>query len=883
MDNTELNIFRAIENTASQHPASKAILSPNRIALTYEELIMLVRKVIEKLHGFGVKRGDRIGLVLPNGPEAVIAFLACSSIGTCAPLNIDAAKREINWSLVDLKLDFLIVQKNHQTEAVQSALTANTPVLILTPLLERPSGAFSLDCDSACACAVEAQACIAAEQHPALLLHTSGTTSLPKIVPITHKMILKASALIQRDLQLTLQDRCLNVMPLFHVHGLIGAVLTSLLAGASVVCTSGYKEQAFFEWLITFAPTWYTSSPPIHCRIVETGLQLKQLPLQTSLRFIRSASAPLSALTAEKLTQVFGVPVIETYGMTETASQIAGTPLPPAKQKTGSVGRPSVEALKVVGPEGVPLPPFEVGNLFVRGESVFSGYENQPEANCQAFVDGWFCTGDQGYLDADGYLFLAGRQSEIINKGGEKVFPREIDDVLITHPAVIDAVAFPVPHPSLGHNIAAALVIKPDMDISVEEIRHFLADRLTNYKIPGMIFFTKSIPRSASGKVQRRQLADLFLPEIAAQSKQPFIGPRTETEKLVAAIWCKSLGLESIGITEDFFFLGGYSLMAAQIVAELELIYDVQVPISVMFRANTVKKMAELIDKRPVGKLSPIVPIRYGTTFKTIYCVHPVDGELFAYNLLSNYLDPDWAICGIGFGVLYYKMRACGDENASIGYIAEEYVKSILELQPEGPYYLLGYSFGGCLVHEMAHQLREQGREVGLAALLDTRNYHYLSQISWNRRMVVRLRDYARKFKVAPHKTGILYDRYNRMVPITNWPKYFASEIGRLIRQPSSSEVQEPSTVVERITAILTSSKTRHIPGHFKGKITVFRATGCKDEEERYYYSKQDVLGWRGTASEIEMIDVPGDHVTMVHEPNVEVLANCINQILHQL
>ncbi|MGH8019035.1 MAG: AMP-binding protein, partial [Opitutaceae bacterium] len=321
----------------------------------------------------------------------------------------------------------------------------------------------------------------------ALVLHTSGTTSRPKIVPLTQRNLALSAQNIARSLQLEREDRCLNIMPLFHVHGLIGAVLSSLTAGASVVCTPGFAAVHFFQWLEEFAPTWYTGVPTMHQAVVAAAGSNGSSAPRSRLRFIRSCSSALPPTLMAELEKTMGAPVVEAFGMTEAAHQAACNPLPPRARKPGSVGVATGTEITVLDAAPPGADGFAIGEIALKGAGITRGYESPPEANATAFTDGWFRTGDQGHIDSDGYVFLTGRIKELINRGGEKIAPREIDEALLAHPAVAQAVAFAVPHPTLGEDVAAAVVLRSGATADPEEIRASTFERLAAFKAPSMV------------------------------------------------------------------------------------------------------------------------------------------------------------------------------------------------------------------------------------------------------------------------------------------------------------------------------------------------------------------------------------------------------------
>ena len=341
----------------------------------------------------------------------------------------------------------------------------------------------------------------------ALLLHTSGTTARPKLVPLTHANLQASARNIASTLELTSGDRCLNVMPLFHIHGLVACLAAPLAAGGSVIVPPGFDAFTFFRWLTDAAPTWYSAVPTMHQAILTRAARNQAAIGDSPLRFIRSSSASLPPIVMTELEETFGVPVIESYGMTEAAHQMTSNPLPPAVRKPGSVGLAAGPDVAIMEPDGTLLERGTVGEVVIRGSNVTAGYLERPEANAEAFTDGWFRTGDLGRLDDDGYLFLEGRIKEIVNRGGEKISPREIDEALLAHPDVAQAVAFAVPHPKLGEDLAAAVVAADGRRPTPEELRQFVAERVAAFKVPRKVLIVDEIPKGPTGKLQRIGLA----------------------------------------------------------------------------------------------------------------------------------------------------------------------------------------------------------------------------------------------------------------------------------------------------------------------------------------------------------------------------------------
>jgi acyl-CoA synthetase (AMP-forming)/AMP-acid ligase II len=443
-------------------------------------------------------------MVLPNGPEMATAFLAVASAAVAAPLNPSYREEEFEFYLSDLGARLLLVQAEIDSPAIQVAKRRSIPIALLVPENVRAAGLFSLK--------GEARRVAGADGDPspsdiALVLHTSGTTSRPKMVPLSHRNLSTSARNIVRTLGLGPEDRCLNVMPLFHIHGLVAALLSTLAAGGSLFATPGFNALKFFGWLDEAAPTWYTAVPTMHQAILARADRSRPTIDRRRLRFIRSCSAALPPSVGEELEKVFQTPVVEAYAMTEAAHQMTSNPLPPRARKPGSVGVAAGPEVAILSPEGRILDPGQTGEVAIRGENVMAGYENNPEANQKAFTSGWFRTGDQGRLDPEGYLRITGRLKEIINRGGEKISPREVDEILLAHPDVAQALTFAIPHEMLGEEVAAAVVLREGRTLGEEDLRRFVAGKLADFKVPRKVVFLAQIPTGPTGKLQRIGLA----------------------------------------------------------------------------------------------------------------------------------------------------------------------------------------------------------------------------------------------------------------------------------------------------------------------------------------------------------------------------------------
>ena len=489
------------------HAVANAISAPGRRPLTYSGLRRHVEKTVASLNQIGIGRNDRVAIVLPNGPEMATAFISVAAGATAAPLNPTYQQTEYDFYLEDLGTKALLVTAGSDSSAVAAAEALSIPVLEIHVGVEDAAGVFDIQPRTLPA---EKSSVVgfAEPDDVALILHTSGTTSRPKIVPLLQRNLCASARNIKQTLALDPIDHCLNVMPLFHIHGLMAALLASLSAGASLCCTPGFNALQFFAWLDAEKPSWYTAVPTMHQAILARARRNQEIIASANLRFVRSSSASLPPQVMAELEDTFNAPVIEAYGMTEASHQMTSNPLPPAPRKPGSVGIAIGLEVGIMDDAGHLLPHGNIGEIVIRGANVTPGYENNPAANAENFTNGWFRTGDQGEQDDMGYVMIRGRLKEIINRGGEKISPREVDEVLMDHPAVQQVVTFALPHPKLGEDVAAAVVLKAGAIATERDIREYAATYLANFKVPRKVLIMDEIPKGPTGKLKRIGMAE---------------------------------------------------------------------------------------------------------------------------------------------------------------------------------------------------------------------------------------------------------------------------------------------------------------------------------------------------------------------------------------
>jgi acyl-CoA synthetase (AMP-forming)/AMP-acid ligase II len=492
--------------TDSAQPGNTAIIVPEQnLKISYSALRDNVTAFAESLAAAGVQRGDRIGMAMPNGLACVVSFLASSMAATSAPLNPGYKDEEFQFYLDDTNARVLLLPPDGLDDARSAAKAKGVRILIV---------------ETDAAGKVTIQGVPERKQIPApdlddvaLILHTSGSTGRPKRVPLSHRNLSISARNVARSYELTDRDISLCVMPLFHVHGLVASVLATLATGGTVLLPGKFNPMNFWQTAEAHGATWYSGVPTMHQLLLARVKKDAPRPAGAEkLRFIRSCSASLPPQVLHDLESAFGAPVLEAYGMTEAAHQMASNPLPHhGPHLPGSVGRGTDVQITIADEHGNHLKANERGEVCIKGPNVIAGYENNPDANATSFFDGWFRTGDQGFLDDNGYLTLVGRLKELINRGGEKISPREIDEVLLGHPAIAEAVCFGVPHRMLGEEVEAAVTLKGTA--TAADLLAYCKEKLSDFKRPKQIHITDTIPRTATGKIQRRVVAQAFAPK----------------------------------------------------------------------------------------------------------------------------------------------------------------------------------------------------------------------------------------------------------------------------------------------------------------------------------------------------------------------------------
>ncbi|MEM9682363.1 MAG: non-ribosomal peptide synthetase, partial [Pseudomonadota bacterium] len=708
------DLYGVLRYWATETPMAPAVVGTAAECLSYQDLLKAVDGIGADLARLGLGRSDRIAVVHPGGNALAVILHGIWCHATVAPLNPGYTVGEFALYLRDLGVRAVAIARGLETPARHAAERLGLPVLDIQD--HSPDGQGTPAIDGAPVGPARSGNTSGADD-VALLLTTSGTTSQSKIVPIRQRQFLARCRNVADRLELKSSDRCLNPMPLYHSHGLNSGLGVPLLSGGSVIALGQFNIRRFYGALGTLAPSWYTAVFTFHHQIHAHAQEFPAHIGRARLRLIHTSSGRLDPKVAEEMETTFDCPLLGTLATTETGI-IAGDAPPPAIRKRGSVGTAAGCEIAIRDSSGTALPAGQNGEVCVRGANVFDGYVNDPQATRAALSDGWFRTGDEGMLDPDGFLHLTGRVKETINRGGEKVSPSEVDSILLEHPDVAAAAAFPIPHATLGEEVAAAVVRRPGSSPTERDLTRFLLSKLSGFKVPRRICFVDDIPKGPTGKVQRHTLAatlglDLSPTDAARATQDDSRGP-TPLEAELTELWRDTLGIAEVGLRDDFFLLGGDSLQAVELFLRIEKHVGRRLPRSILFEASTVAEMARRIgDEAAPGCLVPIQPDGNRTPF---FCVHGIDGGVLYFRDLARHLGSDRP---------FYGVQATADTDRDMPFLGLEdmvrrYLEDIRKVQLAGPYLLGGYSFGGWAAFEMARQLKREGERVALLAIIDT-------------------------------------------------------------------------------------------------------------------------------------------------------------------
>lgn len=833
--------IRAHGLTRAEAPA---LVGPGFAPVTFGALTRFLDEAREALAGVGVGPETRVGLVVPPGYRGALLTLAVASQAQLAPLNPSLTPGEFVEEVRRVAMDALIAPDWLDTP-LPAGFDQMAPLVLRAGLGDD----LRLSLSSTGAKGTPAHDRTVTPGSIALLLRSSGTTGDPKQIPVTHRNLVAMARKMAGWFDLSPQDRIPCTLPLYYAAGLKTTLFVPLIIGASVGIPAPGQTYDVAEWIEEIRPTVLSVAPASLRGILDRFAAAPTRPVTPFLRFAICGAAYLPDALRREAEDLLGVPVIEYYGLSE-AGAMAANPAPPGLRKPGTVGLPAPGELKLVGEGGKPVPQGEAGEIVLSGPSVTPGYLTARDREPSGVESGWLSTGDLGRFDEDGYLSIVGRLKEIINRGGEKVSPYEVEKALLRHPAVLDAGVFGVPHPRLGENVAAAVVLRPGLIATPEEIRRSLEDQLVRFKIPQTIAVVETLPRGPTGKILRAELARAM----ANRARERSARPDRMLEHQIMAIWTRLLKRADFGIDDDFFELGGDSLLAAEMLVEVEGLAHRSVPQSQLATSLTIRMLADAVcsDLGPGRELLTQVRDGQGTPFFFCHGDYTTRG-LFALRLIEL-ADPDRPVYLLHF---YQDLHR---PDLTIEEIAGSYVDEIRKARPDGPLVIGGYCNGGLVAWELTRRLRQAGRDVRALLLIETP--------SLNARPMFRVMHGLTRMlgAVLPGRSGevmrqeAMRSLWHRMRGYGTFGSLFLHAARRAARRFAKRTGKAPPAGGDAAPSphwLYQRTLSRYAPPPLDAPITCFIARDARLMDTDPHF-------WRALTPQVSVVDLPGNHHTVV-------------------
>lgn len=846
-------IASAIAGWAARDGAAPALVSADA-RHTFSGLAALVDRFAAQLAAAGIGPEHRVGLLVPPGIAGGQLAVALASSTTLVPINPALKPEEVIDLAVVTGLHAIVIPRWLKTEARSAMLQRRMTVF---DAVRAPDGTLGLELLTAPA-GSPAPLRPAVEADVAVLLWSSGTTGTPKLIPVTHGNLSAMAETLGSGLwfRLTAVDRAACTAPLYYAAGLKTSLFVPLLLGATVVFPPPEQVFELAEWIDELAPTYLACVAPAALqRMIERMMASPRRVHVSSLRFVMCAASYLPDQTRATAEALLHVPVLEFYGLSESG-HMASNPAPPGKAKPGTVGLPVPGELLVVDGDRQPVAAGTVGEIIIRGPTVMPGYVTSDDSVGAGLQDGWLLTGDLGRLDEDGYLSIVGRDKEVINRGGEKVFPYEIEKVMLQHPAVLEAAAFGVPHPRLGESVAAAVVLKPGNTASERELKEFLAARLAAFKLPRRIGFLPALPRGGSGKVLRSSLSQAY-PSWPREVMAPERHYLLHLE--LRDLWQRLLGTQEIGLDDDFFDIGGDSLLATDMLVEVEALVGKPYPQSEL-STLTIRRMAEVFVSDMPAEPQVMTQVKEGTGIPLFFCHGDfVERGLYAQKLAAM-IPGDHPIF-----LLHCYPEPFG---SSVDEIARVYMQHILRAAPRSPVLIAGYCNSGMVAWQLAYMLRCAGVEV-LELLL-------IEMISLNARPAIRALPaiFNAAGALIPGRAG-RFVREDAMRHCWRWiTRFGAFSFGALRKKITEWQEQRAPgrDMFANANRTYHALMSRYVPPPIDVGVTCIIAQQGKHFET-------DPRFWRRLAPSVSTMSAPGTH-NGVLVTGRQALANGIAEVL---
>ena len=865
LSDLERTFFDVIVDHAARDQNRPAIVGLESDPISFGKLVAQIGGVWDVLRDAGVGYGSKVAIAIPSGLELAVCTVAIASHATCVPLNPRLTLSEFERELAMLSLDALIVPA-WLDSPVRAAAENGSFGLFEASKVATSASNFGLRCARSVKKKPRTDPAEISTSSPVLILRTSATTGAAKLVPVTHRNMLDLASKMAGWFGLTTEDRAACVLPTYYAAGSKLNVLVPLLLGESIAIPTGVRSERLTEWISELRPTWFSAGPTFLQAALDELLSTRSEVPKGVLRFVTSGSAHLSARVRTELEAILDCPILEVYGISE-AGVMAANPAPPAKRKSGTAGLIAAGELVIRGPTGLPVPTGKTGEIFVTGPGLMPGY-GDGETLGAGLQDGWLQTGDVGFVDPDGFLTLVGRTKEMINRGGEKVSPNEIERALLLHPCVREAAAFGVPHPRLGENVAAAVTLQPGYTTTALELKSFLRSHLAAFKIPQRIDILASLLKNHTGKVLKSQLAEAFI-----SSEHHIEPPEKLREFQILEIWQRLLQRTDIGIHDDFFEVGGNSLLATQMLLEVEGLLGRRLSKSDVAEASTIRELAAIAAINIGDSDELVTEAKKGEGQPLFFCHGDFDTHgLYALKLaaLLQRSQPVYLIHPL--------LDVTETSQLAIEDLARLYLPRLLALQPHGAFLLGGFCNGGLLAWEIAHQLLRAGREVATVVLIDSlslnsrplfRGLHHLfnglAAITWPQAVERILRHEAMPvvWKCTRESQGSTY----------RWLTLAVQSLRNLIAR-SNGAANYVTSLTDKRNVLYFRAMANYAPP--KLDCTVI-AVACEHSANIFEWSTKP---WNGLASVVHHIVVPGEHRTCITN-HVEALARALNAQLN--
>lgn len=835
---------------AARNPGAPALVFPGLKSLSFGELASQIQRIGSDLRAAGVGPTSRVGIALPRGPEAALLSVAVCCSATVLPINPNLSPTDLQAELEKTRLDALIVSAEAEVPAWAQAAGESFGLF----RVNKPVSTFSeIMLEQVRPLRQSRPAAPMTEESWAAIFRTSGTTGIAKRVPVTHGNLIEMARKMERWLKLTPADRSACILPIYYNAGFKATLLVPLLIGCSVALPATNNPHDVDHWMGELQPTWLTASPTFLQAVTERVRALPSGTLDHTLRFVLSTASYLSDATRREAERLLAVPVVEFYGLCE-AGMMTAPLLPPDAARPGSVGRVPDGELAIQGDDGSFLRPGHAGQVILRGPSVMPGYLiGDIDGTPTGLREGWLATGDIGTVDADGVLTIAGRSKEIINRGGEKISPYDVEKALLGHPAVREAAAFAVPHPRLGENVGAAVVLQADSTATSIELIDFIYDRLAPFQMPRHVHIVESMPVGVTGKISRARLSEIF-----TNHQRSIERPAAPLDLQIAEIWQRLLKIDEIGMDDDFFEIGGDSLQATEMLLELEEMTHQRIAPSEVRAQLTIRQLSEVLAGAAAAKQEVITKVRSGEGTPLFLCHGDYSGWGFYAFRLAELLKGDGPV------YLLHSIldRATGVE--TIEEMARLYLPHIQSAAPNGPVRLGGYCHGGLASLEIARLLQAAGRTVENIILIDTFSINARPLL----RAAARIVSFAERVVPAPISRRLQRSGMPSLWVLASYiMKQDRSILRRTVRTLRAGSMRAWDTS-QRTTYYRAMSK--YVPSKVQADITCLL---CDEYRLRKEY---DTAPWKHLARSVRFDSVPGEHNTCITS-HVRELAQRMN------